>query len=409
MFIVFTTLLNQKICEMSDVELDKCILCPRNLSKNEKPEHILLDALGGRCKTSRVICSLCNEKMGGGPDSDLAKSTLMLRNACGLKSGSGGSAPQMRGLETDGERFDLMPGMQARMRPKDPMSVSFDEDQIAVSIQAQSEEEADKLLTAAANKIAKHLGHDRKEIIEAIKKDLAKDRQDAFRPAPAIRGHLEFGQGQSQQSMAKACLVLWAKCVSNAEVNSERYDRVRAFVWQGQASEESKNISKIDTRPLPDLPADYGTNPNIVWAGSDENGQVYGYFRLYGAIGWRFDLCGGSGPPNLQICLISNPFDNSVWDLLYDDKSPILINWVKSDWKVYPPNFNSVQVRIESMLEYAHNLSQNMWLEKLAEEAFAKAGCGEGEVITEEHIARVSEYVTPALAAVILKTTVPRK
>ncbi|WP_413785677.1 HNH endonuclease [Cognatiyoonia sp. IB215182] len=51
-----------------------CVLCKAQLSENEKPEHILLDALGGRKTTRDVLCSICNNKMGAGPDKDLAES-----------------------------------------------------------------------------------------------------------------------------------------------------------------------------------------------------------------------------------------------------------------------------------------------------------------------------------------------
>ena len=65
-----------------------CVLCKTQVSENEKPEHILLDALGGRKTTRDVLCSICNNKMGAGPDKDLAESVGALRTIANLKSGS---------------------------------------------------------------------------------------------------------------------------------------------------------------------------------------------------------------------------------------------------------------------------------------------------------------------------------
>lgn len=65
-----------------------CILCKIELSVGEKPEHILLNALGGRKTTRDVLCSGCNNTMGVGPDKDFAESVAPLRTIANLKSGS---------------------------------------------------------------------------------------------------------------------------------------------------------------------------------------------------------------------------------------------------------------------------------------------------------------------------------
>lgn len=130
-----------------------CILCQNQIPEKNKPEHILLNALGGRMTTRTVLCPTCNHEMGKGPDSDLAESTAFLRNICRFKAGDGGDAPQMRGLEADGERFDLKPGMQPKMRVQKPMDVRIDDDHIEIRIESYSDEEADKLAEGAAKKL----------------------------------------------------------------------------------------------------------------------------------------------------------------------------------------------------------------------------------------------------------------
>jgi hypothetical protein len=132
-----------------------CILCQNDIPAKTKPEHILLNALGGRMTVRKVICPNCNSQMGEGPDKDLADSTAFLRNSCNLKAGDGSDAPQLRGLETNGEYFDLKPGMQPQMRTEVPLKISVTDQEINVQIQAFSEEQADKLLDGAAAKIAK--------------------------------------------------------------------------------------------------------------------------------------------------------------------------------------------------------------------------------------------------------------
>src|ERR1700747_1977114 len=54
-------------------KINQCIFCDKALDGNTKPEHILLNALGGRKTTSKVICSDCNNRFGGTIDDALAK------------------------------------------------------------------------------------------------------------------------------------------------------------------------------------------------------------------------------------------------------------------------------------------------------------------------------------------------
>ena len=164
---------------------------------------------------------------------------------------------------------------------------------------------------------------------------------------------------------------------------------------------------KIDTRSLPQMPAVYGDNPNIVWAGSDAEGRVYGYFRLFGAVGWRFLLCEQGAPQSQQILLISNPFDPAKWKRLRNEECPIKYEWIAAEWNSWPPQFEKVNARIGTMVAYAHELSQSNFVRELVEEGLKTAGYLEGDVITEEHVKSLSEYVIKPLLACILKKDIP--
>src|ERR1700730_10772144 len=70
-----------------------CIFCDGELGPDTKPEHILLNALGGRKTTRRVICSKHNNDFGGGIDDALADQVGVLRNHLQLESGTGKPPP----------------------------------------------------------------------------------------------------------------------------------------------------------------------------------------------------------------------------------------------------------------------------------------------------------------------------
>src|SRR5882757_760650 len=54
--------------------MSNCYLCNNILNKkNTSKEHILSNACGGRLKSYKLLCRVCNEKMGADFDSELAK------------------------------------------------------------------------------------------------------------------------------------------------------------------------------------------------------------------------------------------------------------------------------------------------------------------------------------------------
>lgn len=379
----------------------RCVLCKEEIPEKTKPEHVLLNSLGGRMTVRDVICPECNHKMGIGADEDLAKTTEFLRNICHLKAGDGDSAPEIRNFKTDGQRFDLAAGMKPRLRAEKPLTLSFSDEGFQVVIEAYSEVEADRLLTGAATSIAKRIGKYPPGAIDALKKEMLKDKRSSFRPAPAINYTLQFGSGRSQQSMAKSCLVLWARECGNAEVNLPQYEEIRHFIQSSDEPKGHRHMMAMDTRMLPTLPERFGTNPNVIWVGSNENGMVFGYFRLYGVIGWRFLLRNSGAPSGKKVCLISNPFDNKEWGLFKDGECPIGIDWVWETWDVERPDFNLVEAGLRPMLKYAHEASTDDWLRDLIFAGFQKSGCGEGEKITKDHIEILAEYISLAITAYI--------
>ena len=84
-----------------------CLFCPSELDETTKPEHILLNALGGRMTTRSAICSTCNNRFGGTIDDELASSVMPIRNWFQLKSGSGDEAPTLKRVQAGAHKIDI--------------------------------------------------------------------------------------------------------------------------------------------------------------------------------------------------------------------------------------------------------------------------------------------------------------
>jgi hypothetical protein len=350
----------------------QCILCLRGISERTKPEHILLNALGGRATVEGLVCSTCNETMGHGPDQDLADSVGMLRNIANLLKGDGGGPPTIHGMQSEGMTFDVRPGMQVRPRHDDKkIRITKQDNEINIAITATSDAELHQLMENAARAIAKDLGHTKPEVIAAIHADLLRDhnRNDAIVPAPSITSQFQFGEGRSQQSMAKAAFVLWARLVGGREAVQPRYDRIRQFIFDGDKPDQPATFAKIDYRPLPPIPDQFGSNPNIIQAVSDASGAVHGYFRLYGAIGWRFLLCEAGAPPNRAQSLISNPFENKIYALASDGDALLPTDWILADWNLDIAEMDPILGPLDRFMEHSQETAQRMMLKGWVEEA----------------------------------------
>ena len=81
------------------VEMTLCLFCPAELDETTKPEHILLNALGGQKTTTGAICSACNNKFGGTIDNVLTSQVIALRNLLQLESGTGNPAPALKNVQ----------------------------------------------------------------------------------------------------------------------------------------------------------------------------------------------------------------------------------------------------------------------------------------------------------------------
>lgn len=344
-----------------------------------------------------VICSTCNQSMGNGPDGDLAKSVEALRNYGNLKAGDGGDAPQIVGCKTKSGRFNLFPGGRPELNPENALKFTNGESGTIVSICASNEAHAERLAQGAARKLAKESGRNDKTSVADLYAQLISAKRSALMEPPDIQHNIELGSGGSQQAMAKAALVLWAKLVGNDEVLASRYDAIRRFIWQQNYVSGVEPPTKYDARPLPTLNEKYGSCPCIVLAGSDHEGKVFGYFRLYGMVGWRIDL--GQSPTftNKAICLISNPFDPSKWDPLEDEFLPINFEWVRREWDSYAEEHDGYLDGAARLMSELSDRSHYMFIDRLVREAVLESGLKAGQTISDKHISFISKYLADRL------------
>ena len=381
--------------------MELCIFCQSKPPGPKKPEHILLNALGGRKVTRTAICDDCNSEFGSGPDLVLAESAQLIRNIADLKSGTGKPPPAIKRVTVSGVRYDVAPGFRPKYNPTEPMKFSKTAEGDQFEIRAGSLEQFEKMLNAAAAKMRMT-----EEEKSQFKKDAFEKAKLEERPAPVFKNQLSLGCEKSQQSMVKAALVLWADFVGNAEVNKRDYDGARHFAKTGDTSKLLGNLPVLDSRAVPVCVDEFGPHPNVICVASTDAGKVVAYFSLYALAGWRYELCANDAPPNTRICLISNPIQPEHWKCASDVGPDISAEWISANVGNDVVHLEAISEKMRALINYSRKKSIDEALNEMVETSFKELGIGVGDIVDGQSIDRFAHILANRFTHFALK--IPR-
>jgi hypothetical protein len=352
--------------------LVKCLFCESVLTDDTKPEHILLNALGGRKTSRRLICSSHNEAFGGSIDKAMAEQVAVLRNMLQLDSGTGNDPPMLKGIDAGGEKVNFRSDGVPELAGKPFTITDRGDGSFALQVQARSEEEFIRLIPHIAAKLKIPEDQLRQMLTSANAGYITK------RPGP-VHHPLAFGGPDAVRSITKSCLELWAVAVGNDEVRGPAYQEARSFVL---AYAEPFNAARIhlDSRFLPDadeLKRHFGNLFNLIYIKSDPAGRVIAHFTLYNMIAWTVVLAERGGTPNRKIGLVNNPLDPTVWSDTIADEIDIDFAWLAA------PDHSLERARnrvIAVGREYVER-TRPAEIGRIVDEVFDKYGIPEGALV----------------------------
>ncbi|MEE0999940.1 MAG: HNH endonuclease [Treponemataceae bacterium] len=88
--------------------MNKCYLCGKEITEENKTvEHILLNSIGGRLKSSTLICKDCNSTFGNTFDSSLSKQLEFFANFLDIKRERGVVQEVEMAKESTGEKYKV--------------------------------------------------------------------------------------------------------------------------------------------------------------------------------------------------------------------------------------------------------------------------------------------------------------
>lgn len=369
-----------------EFSMPPCIFCKLTLVPETKPEHILLDALGGRKTSCRIVCTVCNEKFGSGIDKELAESVQFIRNRMGFQSGSGSMPPAYSYKSPNGKvKIDGKGRPSASFKP---FTQDHDGKVSSVTFNPQDPEAKEKAIGHAAAAE----GIDPEELREKLNGGTATYTESfGFGPTDAIESSI--GGRHAQRSIAKACMELLAVKVGAVSLLDSAFDGARTFILNDE--EYGAWTIERDSRPLPTeakLSEKYGPFFTHIQVSVFADGTVVGHFTLYNFVGWRIELARQSQLTECSIQLVCNPLNTSCWNC--DDAAlpPLEIDWLNK------PSFdaNACNARLALLFAYSAQKSSESEIGRICDEEFTHHGIvgdvvADDESVTESVIARIAD------------------
>jgi hypothetical protein len=324
--------------------------------------------------------------MGSGPDKALAESVVFIRNLLNLESGRGSPPPAIKGLRHGDDRVALKPGGIPVLDGARPFVITpMPDGNPSVELRVTSAEQLHRILPDLARALDVPLSD--------VKASLRSAQARHVSQRIGTQHHrVSLGGPDAMRSMVKTCLTLWADRHGADELQKPIYDNARRFVRYGDDN-LARSICKIDFGPLAGSDAlvpRFGRHFNLALVASDQAGRAVGYFRLYNACAWRFDLCPQGAPPSSIITYVSNPEQPSVWDT---DTTDTLVPAAAVLETLPSHDYSEVRAAFVRMHDDYHARASNAEIDNICEQVGLKLGLGPDDPMTREQFERfLSEF-----------------
>lgn len=363
-----------------------CVICGKPITAdNDSDEHVISEAIGGRLSVRGFLHTVCNNDAGRTWDAELARQLQPLILHFGVKRRK--RPPRLAVKTTAGE--ELLLGPDGRLGLQKPMIKTEPSPQgMRYQISVGSQKEARQVLA----------GLKRKYPDIDVEKELAQAQVTTAYPVGAIHHQLDFGGAVSGRSIVKSALALAHK------INIPLESCAEAVTYLRQAEAPACFGYYYASDLLAQRPAEVPLHCVAVDA-DPKTGLVLGYAEYFGI--HRVVLCLGRTHKGSAIkgVYAIDPRNGKKLDLKVHLRfSEREIEAIYA-YEMIPDG--SMQAAFASVfpavLKRQHEAERARVIGAAVEYAFANCGAKPGEMLTEEHIKKLSgligQRMTPWLLA----------
>lgn len=364
----------------------RCVVCDEPIgAHNDSREHVMTEAVGGHLTVKGFICRRCNSGAGHTWDATLASQLQPLSLLFGVQR-QRGSTPGLAITTTAGEDLVINADGQFTL-PKPSFSEGAGPEGVTIQIVARSMDEATRMLAGVKRKYPK-LDVDR---------ILADAKMSTAYPEGLVHHQLEFGGAISGRSVVKSVLAMAHHAGIPTSLCHDALDYLR-----NPAATPCFGYYQATDLVL-DRPPEVPLNCVSVEANPD-TGLILGYAEYFGV--QRVVVCLArryAGGP-VRACYAVDPRSGTRLDLsIRLGFSEAEIDAIY-DYKMIPDG--AIQEAFAKVMPAAikkkFEAERDRVTREAVEYAFANCGAKPGEMLTEEHVKRLSRLVVEKLTPFIL-------
>ncbi|WP_024752147.1 HNH endonuclease [Treponema phagedenis] len=349
--------------------MSTCYLCKNEITEqNITIEHIILNSMGGRLKSSNLICKECNSKFGDSFDAKLSKQFEFFANILDIKRERGKVQDVIMVRESTGEEYRVTPDGKPIVN-KPTIERKEIENGEEIHIQARNPDELKKILVRLKKK------YPAINIDECLKK--AKHIKERLSEPLGIT--LTLGGRDSMPAILKMAINFFVEITRDVVTVSEAIEDLR------------KNLTdKVEPIILEESLFDLGENEvthSIFLNASPEEKKVYAIIELYGTIQFIVKLSKNyNGPAFIKLY---------VYDVLLTKEIQKKVNYIPDFNYIfsheYPksnPNFQILNDKMSHVMQIAMKRKNNSFISEIIKKSFDNTWgkLPEGKIITNEDV-----------------------
>lgn len=340
--------------------MESCLFCASQFDpKTNKPEHVLLNAFGGKVTVSNLICSDCNGRLGGEIDRPLAEGFEFLRNMFSLKKGDGQCPPTIVDRSDDGRQIRLKPGLVVNSRTADPVSRYFYDKEGNRHIEIKAHENAiPSMKSKLAEEIASKEGRSKEEILASMEDvEVIQTSEQEY-----IEKTMSFNSGgvEGMRSLMMSSILLFARqnLATRLFAASPVMEHARKFVSDGSEKQDLWWYDHHIPPQITQLSELFGPLFNLFVVFNHPRRGLMAYIRTYNIGAMRLQLSDKKFPRlHEHVHLVSNPIDGT-WSENVDGIDD-LVDWVIANGPK-PPGEDKTAIRhMDHMIMEANQITDS--------------------------------------------------
>ena len=344
--------------------MSKCVFCGSELPPNNPVEHIILNAIGGKLKTNKLICGKCNHDLNEEIDTPLADQLNHLTNLLNVKRERGGSPEPLVGTsEKTGEEVKLISG--GRPELMDPIyEVEIKDGKEIRNFTARSEEELRTYL-----KSLKKEGHD----ID-IEKEIQNAKRESVHPGQ-VNLNVQIGSKESFRSVCKTAVLYYLHSGGQVEHVKDAIEFVKGSTAEDRVGHFNPPQSVNDIGS--------GVVHRIYIKGDSKEKRLYSFVEYYGTNGFAVSLNENYQGPDYEASYCFDVLEKQV--IQNPPSMPITTSEMHESVVKKISSKPGMEMKLAKVLETAMNKQREEFLAEKSKELIKKHFT-DGTICTQEQV-----------------------